>query len=58
MKQLKAGRPIDLKSIERVRDYLKIGLKQSEIARIMKKDPTQVLRWVRYIESKKAKVDA
>ena len=41
---------IDLKSVIRVQEYLKKGLNQSEIARIMKTTRQQVNRWVFYIE--------
>lgn len=39
---------INKKAILKVRDYRKKGLGVREIARLMKKDPTQVIRWIKY----------
>ena len=58
MKQKTAGRPKDFESIERVKKYLAMGLLQSEVARVMSKDPVQILRWVRYIKAHEDKVRA
>lgn len=39
---------IDIKSIKKVREYTKRKLGVREIARLMGKDPTQILRWLNY----------
>jgi len=38
----------DLKSMDKVMEYRKRGLGVREIGRLMKKDPTQILRWMKY----------
>lgn len=51
-----AGRPINLEAVKKVQKYRKMGLGILEIARVMKKDPGQILRWIDYIDKKKVKV--
>ena len=47
------GRPIDIKSVIKVQEYMEKGLNQAEIARVMKKTRQQVNRWFLYIEKGK-----
>jgi hypothetical protein len=39
---------IDKRNLEKAREYKSKGLGVREIARLLKKDPTQILRWLRY----------
>lgn len=39
---------INTKAIKQVKKYKKKGLGTREIARLMKKDPKQILRWLSY----------
>lgn len=39
---------LNKKAILQVRKYRKKGLGIREIARLMEKDPTQILRWLKY----------
>lgn len=39
---------INRKAIKKVKEYKKKGLGVREISRLMKKDPTQILRWLNY----------
>jgi len=47
------GRPIDIKSVMKVQEYMEKGLNQAEIARVMKKTRQQVNRWFLYVEKGK-----
>jgi hypothetical protein len=53
MQKEKPGRPIDIKSVTKVREYREKGLNQSEIARVMKKTRQQVNRWFLYLDENK-----
>lgn len=50
---MKPGRPKNIKAMERVQELLDLGLKKAEIARVLKADPAQVERWVRYLDKKR-----
>ena len=39
-----------VKEALKVQEYLKMGLKQSEVARVMKTTRQQVNRWVQYVK--------
>lgn len=54
---MKTGRPINIKAINEVLRYRKLGLGVREIARLMSKDPTQVMRWISYVDKRKVTVD-
>jgi hypothetical protein len=51
------GRPIDMESLKKALEYRQKGLGILETARVMKKDPTQIVRWYAYIDKKKVTVD-
>jgi hypothetical protein len=43
----------DIKSIIKTKEYRTKGLGVREIARVMRKDPTQILRWLNYSVDKR-----
>ena len=50
------GRPIDMESLKKAVEYREKGLGLLEVARAMKKDPTQIVRWYAYVDKNKVKV--
>ena len=50
------GRPIDMESLKKAVEYRSKGLGLLEVARAMKKDPTQIVRWYAYVDKNKVKV--
>lgn len=50
------GRPIDMAALKKALEYREKGLGLLETARVMKKDPTQIVRWYAYIDKKKVQV--
>jgi transposase-like protein len=46
---MKRGRPVDIKRVMKVREYLNKGLNQAEVSRVMNTTRRQVFRWVEYI---------
>lgn len=51
------GMPIKVKAVFKVREYMKKGLTESEVARVMKTTRQQVNRWVSYLKEGKIRFD-
>jgi DNA invertase Pin-like site-specific DNA recombinase len=47
------GKPIKIRTVRRAQAYLAKGLKESEVARILKTTRQQVNRWTHYIAAGK-----
>lgn len=45
---MEINKKADTKAVLKVKEYKEKGLGVREIGRLMKKDPTQILRWLSY----------